>query len=139
MMMIKKILVPIDGSEYSMKALDKAVELGNLYEAEIALVTVIDSGRFVAVDFKQDMINSSIEVGQELLQNVSEKLSDFKYGVKTTYRMGDIANEIITMAEEGKYNLIVMGSRGLGAFTRALLGGVSHKVVCHAPISVFVV
>ncbi|SRR5690554_6079876 len=137
--MIKKILVPIDGSECSMKALERAAELGKFYEAELTLVTVIDSGRFISVDFKQDMINSSIEAGQELLKQSAEKVGDYPFGVKSTYRMGDIANEIITMAEENDFDLIVMGSRGLGVFTRALLGGVSHKVVCHAPTSVHVV
>ena len=137
--MTKKILIPIDGSECSMKALKKAAELGRFYEAELTLVTVIDSGRFMAVDFKQDMINSSIEAGQEVLHKATETLVDYPFGVKSTYRLGDIANEIITMSEENDYDLIVMGSRGLGVFTRALLGGVSHKVVCHAPISVHVV
>jgi nucleotide-binding universal stress UspA family protein len=137
--MTKKILVPIDGSECSMKALERAAELGKFYEAALTLVTVIDSGRFVSVDFKQDMINSSIEAVQELLREASEKIADYPFGVKSTYRMGDIANEIITLAEESDFDLIVMGSRGLGVFTRALLGGVSHKVVCHSPISVHVV
>jgi nucleotide-binding universal stress UspA family protein len=137
--MTKKILVPIDGSECSMKALYKATELGKFYEAELTLVIVIDSGRFVSVDFKQDMINSSIEAGQHVLEEAAGKIGDYPFGVKSTYRMGDVANEIITMAEEGDYDLIVMGSRGLGVFTRALLGGVSHKVVCHSPISVHVV
>jgi nucleotide-binding universal stress UspA family protein len=85
------------------------------------------------------MINSSIEAGQVLLREALEKLADYPFGVKSTYRMGDIANEIITLAEESDFDLIVMGSRGLGVFTRALLGGVSHKVVCHSPISVHVV
>ncbi|MGM0396035.1 MAG: universal stress protein [Bacillota bacterium] len=137
--MIKKILVPIDGSKCSMKALETAEELGKFYEAELTLLTVIDSGRFISVDFKQDMINSSIEAGQELLQQAVEKLADYPYGVKSTYRMGDIANEIITMSEESDFGLIVMGSRGLGVFTRTLLGGVSHRVVCHANTSVYVV
>ena len=53
--------------------------------------------------------------------------------------MGDIANEIITMAEEEKFDLIVMGSRGLGGFTRALLGGVSQKLVTHVDANVLIV
>ncbi|WP_422485081.1 universal stress protein [Gudongella sp. DL1XJH-153] len=137
--MTKKILVPIDGSECSMKALKRAEELGRFYEAELTLVTVIDSGRFISVDFKQDMINSSIEAGQEVLQKATEALVDYPFGVKSTYRLGDIANEIITISEENNFDLIVMGSRGLGALTRVLLGGVSLKVVCHASCSVHVV
>ncbi|MDX9918054.1 MAG: universal stress protein [Gudongella sp.] len=134
-----KILVPIDGSDYSLKALEKARELGEFYNAELTLLTVIDSGRFVSVDFKQDMINSSIDAGQELLQKAVQAIEGYPNEVKTTYRMGDIANEIIAMAEDNQFDLIVMGSRGLGVFTRALLGGVSHKVVTHVNTSVYVV
>ena len=134
-----KILVPIDGSDYSLKALEKARELGEFYNAELTLLTVIDSGRFVSVDFKQDMINSSIDAGQELLQQAVKAIEGYPNEVKTTYRMGDIANEIIAMAEDNQFDLIVMGSRGLGVFTRALLGGVSHKVVTHVNTSVYVV
>lgn len=136
---MKKILVPIDGSEYSKRALLKAKELGECCEAEITLLTVIDSGRFMAVDFKQDMINIGIDAAQDMLVDFSKDLEGYQYGLKTTYRVGDIANEIITMAEEDDFDTIVIGSRGLGAFTRALLGGVSQKVVSHVSTTVMVV
>lgn len=136
---MSKILIPIDGSECSIKALLKAKELGEFYKSELTVITVIDSGRYVGIDFKQDLINAGIEAGQELLETAVEHLKDYPYPVKTTYRMGDIANEIIAMAEENKFDLIVIGSRGLGVFTRALLGGVSHKVVTHANTSIYVV
>lgn len=136
---MKKILVPIDGSEYSMRALERAQELGEFYKAEITLLTVIESGRFLSVDFKQDIIDLGVKAGQELLRKGSEVLEGYQYGSKSTYRIGDIANEIITMAEEDEFDLIVMGSRGLGVFTRALLGGVSQKVVSHAHTTVMVV
>lgn len=136
---MKKILVPIDGSEYSMRALEKAKELGEFYKAEITLLTVIDTGRFMTIDFEQDMLNTGIESGQELLLKYSQVLEAYPYGFKSTYRLGDIANEIITVAEENNFDLIVIGSRGLGLFTRALLGGVSQKVVSHAKTSVMVV
>lgn len=136
---MKKILVPIDGSDYSMRALERAKELGEFYKAEITLLTVVDSGRFISIDFKQDMINSGIEAGQELLLKATNLLEGYPYGLKSTYRMGDIANEIITMAEENDFDIIVIGSRGLGTFKRALLGGVSQKVVSHANTTVMVV
>lgn len=136
---MKKILVPIDGSECAMKALERAKELGEFYKAEITLLTVIDNSCFMSIDFKQDMINSGIEAGQELLLKYSKVLDDYPYGFKSTYRVGDIANEIITMSEENEFDFIVIGSRGLGAFTRSLLGGVSQKVVSHADTTVMVV
>lgn len=136
---MKKILVPLDGSEYSMRALDRAKELGEFYKAEITLLTVVDSGRFIGLDFKQGMINSGIEMGQELLRKASNVLEDYPCGVESTYRLGDIADEIITFAEQGSFDLIIMGSRGLGAFKRAVLGGVSQKVVSHVKTNVMIV
>ena len=93
----------------------------------------------MSIDFKQDMINSSIEAGQELLLKYSKILEGYPHGFKSTYRMGDIANEIITMAEENDFDMIIIGTRGLGVFTRALLGGVSQKVVTHSNTTVMVV
>ena len=71
---MKKILVPIDGSEYSMRAIERAKEFGEFYKAEITLLTVVESGRFLSIDFIQDMIDSSIQVGQELLRKGVELL-----------------------------------------------------------------
>lgn len=137
--MIKKILVPIDGSDCSMKALERAKSLGIFYKADLTITTIIDNTCLPEVDFRQDMVNSIIEEGRALLQNASETVANYPHKVTTTYRVGDIADEIITMAEENNFDLIVIGSRGLGMFTRSLLGGVSHKVVSHVPTSVYVV
>ncbi len=136
---MKKILVPIDGSEHSLRALDKAKELGEFYKAEITLLTVIYTGHYNYFELQKELISSEEEVGQKLLLEASKVLEDYPYGYKTTSKLGDVANEIITMAEEGNFDLIVMGSRGLGAFTRALLGGVSQKVVSHANTTVMIV
>lgn len=136
---MKKILVPIDGSEYSLRALDKAKELGEFYKAEITLLTVIYTGHYNYFELQKEVISSEEEVGQKLLLEASKVLEDYPYGYNTTYKLGDVANEIITMAEEDNFDLIVIGSRGLGAFTRALLGGVSQKVVSHANTTVMIV
>lgn len=136
---MKKILVPIDGSDCSMRALDRARQLGELDAAEITLLTIVDSGRFIGLDFKQGMINTGIEMAEDLLKKATDFLGEYQYGVKSTHRVGDVADEIITMAEKEDFDLIVIGSRGLGTFKRAMLGGVSHKVISHADTSVMVV
>ena len=136
---MKKILVPIDGSEYSVRALNKAKELGEFYKAEITLLTVIYSGRFENFELQKEVINSEEKAGQKLLLEASKVLEGYPYGFKTTSRLGDTANEIISVAEKNDFDLIVLGSRGLGVFSRALLGGVSQKVVTHANTSVMVV
>lgn len=138
---MKKILVPVDGSDNAMRALQRAKEIGEFYKAEITVLTVIfvDSGRFMKTDFSQDIIDSGIKGCEELLHHSCEFLEDYPYGLKSVYKMGDVANEIIAMAEEENFDLIVMGNRGLGAFRRALLGGVSQKVASHVDTTLMLV
>lgn len=136
---MKKILVPIDGSECSMRALQRAKDLGEYYKAEITLLSVIDNKRFLSFEFLQDLIDSETEESQKVLLEASKVLEGYPYGFETTIKQGDIADEIINMAEENDFDQIVIGSRGLGTFARALLGGVSQKVVSHADTNVIVV
>ena len=64
---------------------------------------------------------------------------DFEGKVNTLLKAGDPADVIIKEAEEGEYDILVMGSRGLGTFSRAMLGSVSNKVLNHVGINVLVV
>lgn len=136
---MKRILVPIDGSENSKRALKRAKELGQLYHAELIILTVIDNGRFFSIEFKDELIKILEQNAKELLANAENGLKDYPFGVKTMYKFGDVPDEIINVADEEDVDLIVIGTRGLGAFSRAVLGGVSHKVVTHADRSVLVV
>jgi nucleotide-binding universal stress UspA family protein len=136
---MKKILVPIDGSENSTRALTRAKELGELYKAQLIILTVIDNGRFFSIEFKDELIRILEQNAKELLEKQEKELKDYPFGVKTMYKFGDVPDEIINVADEEDVDLIVIGTRGLGAFSRAVLGGVSHKVVTHANRSVLVV
>lgn len=136
---MKKILVPIDGSENSKRALARARELGELYHAQLIILTVIDNGRFFSIEFKDELIKILEQNAKELLEKQEKELKDYPFGMKTMYKFGDVPDEIINVADEEDVDLIVIGTRGLGAFSRAVLGGVSHKVVTHANRSVLVV
>ena len=136
---MKKILVPVDGSEYSLRALERAKGLGEFYKAEITLLTVIYSGHFNYFESQKDVLESEEKISQDRLLEASKVLEDYPYGYKTVAKLGDTSNEIITMAEEEDFDLIVIGSRGHGTFARALLGSVSQKVVSHANTTVMVV
>ena len=136
---MKKILVPVDGSEYSLRALERAKGLGEFYKAEITLLTVIYSGHFNYFESQKDVLESEEKISHDLVLEASKVLEDSPCGYKTVAILGDTAKEIITMAEEQDFYLIVIGSRGHGTFARALLGSVSQKVVSHANTTVMVV
>ncbi|WP_422485079.1 universal stress protein [Gudongella sp. DL1XJH-153] len=136
---MKQILVPIDGSDCSKKALLKARELGEAFNSHITILTIIDSIRYLDMDFKFDAVRDGIDLSKQLLASAEEDFKGYPGEIETIYKTGDVAEEIIDTAEEGNYDLIVMGSRGLGVFSRTILGSVSHKVIQHSKSTVMVV
>ncbi len=80
-----------------------------------------------------------MRLGKEMLDESLKLFEGTLVVVDTVIRSGDAGREIIAEAESGKYDLIVMGSRGLGAFSRAMLGSVSNKVLNHVDCDVLIV
>src|SRR5690554_5332476 len=117
---MKKILVPIDGSECSKLALAKARELGMAFNSDITILTIIDSIRYLDMDFKFDAVRDGIDLSKQLLVNAKATFEGYPGEIETLYKTGDVAEEIIDTAEEGAFDLIIMGSRGLGVFSRTI-------------------
>jgi nucleotide-binding universal stress UspA family protein len=136
---MKKILVPIDGSEWSTRALLKARELAEAFQAEVTILTVIDSIRYLDMDYKFDVVRDGIDLSKKLLEQSKSMFDGYAGKVETAHTTGDVAEEVIRFAENGGFDLIVMGSRGLGIFSRTILGSVSHKVLQHAKMTVMIV
>ena len=134
---MNKILVAYDGSEYSKKALNQAVELAKCTTSSIILLTVVPSAnRMFAFDdllvpgtFKSKALKMVKEAANRI-QGIS---------VTSIIREGDIADEILRASEDLGCDLIVIGSRGLGKVDRFLLGSVAEKVMKHSSKSVFMV
>ncbi len=140
---MKKILVAVDGSKHSEKALFKARKIAEAIGSEVTILHVINplrdtvyiNNRELANEIKK---NASMR-GEEVIKKSKEVFQDFNGTLFTETRVGDAVDEIIKFSEEGGFDLIVMGSRGGGAFSRALLGSVSDKVVHHIKSSVLIV
>lgn len=142
--MFSKILVPIDGSESSNRALDKAIRIGKQFNSEIYVLSVtpeINMMRFTASASQYDAtVNQEvINVTMEILEEAKAKFSDYPFPFYSNYVVGDAAREILNFAKDQEINLIIMGNRGMGAFSRTILGSVSNKVVNSSPVSVLVV
>lgn len=140
---MKKILVPVDGSDNSMKAVEKAYELGTLKNSEILLLAVVNSQRdnpyIIEQDYTSKLSKKNISQGEKNLKEAKEKFENYPGQVKTLLKNGDIAETIIDIAEDEKFDVIVMGRRGMNKSSRSLLGSVSTKVINYANISVLVV
>jgi len=139
--MSKIIVVPVDGSDQSKKALDFSVDLALHYPAELKLVYVTEP--FVVEDVfsmstipvPADMDDLSLEkYGKEVLDKAETIVTDL--GAKNVSKKvlrGDPAKAILAYADKAEADMIVMGSRGLGNLSGLFLGSVSQKVSHEAP------
>lgn len=138
---IKKILVPIDGSEYSIKGLEFALTIAENANAELIILEVIEEfgplpGYYEAPPPNIDRIKW---VAEQRFETIHPILESTKVKWSRKVEEGYAAETIIRIAENEKVDLIVIGSRGMGFWGRFLLGSVSDRVVHHAPCSVLVV
>jgi nucleotide-binding universal stress UspA family protein len=128
---IKKLLVAIDGSEQSGKALDYAIELAHHFKGKITLLHVKEAKLF---EMEPKVIE---EVSANILNDAAAKIKSIPYDKRL--EIGDPAKTILDLAKEENYNVIVLGSRGLSSVKRFLLGSVSADVSMDAHRSVLIV
>ncbi len=139
---MEKILLAVDGSEYSDRALVKAKEIGTALNAEITILYVIEDiasfpyvSRGIDISSLREVFN---EQGKKVLNAALELFKDYAGKVETLTKTGNPGGEILKVADEGDYTLIILGSKGMGVISRAILGSVSNKVVNNAKTSVLI-
>ena len=138
---IKKILVPVDGSESSKKALEQAIVVAEYAQASLTVLEVVEEfgplpGYYEASPPGQDRV---AWISEQRFEKVHPVLNQTKVKWDRQVIEGYAAERICEVAEKGKYDLIIIGSRGLNPIARFLVGSVSDRVVHHAPCSVTVV
>lgn len=139
-----KILVPVDGSKSSNKSVEVAKEIGKKFEAELLIMTVVPETSIFEqyptnFPYTLEVNKANTERAEYVLKEVEESLKDYPYKVELFHTIGSPAEEIVNVAEDRGCSLIIVGNRGLGAFSRTLLGSVSNKVINASKISVLVV
>ena len=136
---IKRILVPVDGSETADNAVDEAVEMAKAYGAELHILYVANINQLAINACLSDAILEAVnKAGNEILEKAADKVPG-NINVITTLETGSPSVTITDFADEIKADLIVIGSRGLGLVKGVLLGSVSQYVVEHAPCPVVAV
>jgi len=141
-----KILLATDGSEEARQATQAAAELSKETGSEVHVTYVLPSPNELRGHhlYSKEVMNSVLEraeeEGRSFLEEEAERLRSSGGKVAETHlRAGDPDKEIVKLSEELDVGTIVIGSRGLGALRRALMGSVSESVVTHAHCPVFVV
>ena len=131
---MKHILLAYDGGEPAKRALDTAIELTKRFDATLSVVSVVPTypGRTPIAPWDDRTVHA-----QELLE--ARKLLEGQ-GIQAEMiePAGDPAKEIEKIATAGKFDTIVIGSRGLGTLGRVLQGSVSEHVATHADATVVV-
>lgn len=138
--MFEKILVPLDGSEHSLKALTVAVQIAQKFNGKITLVHVYSIGGLASYPTPvQEFIEAIRKVGAGILADGEKRVRAEGVHVETLLLEGHAVEQIVKTCREGKFDLVVMGVRGLSKIKEMLLGSVSDGVTRHAHCPVLVV
>ena len=138
-----KILVGIDGSDSSRRALEHALFLEEKCGSSVTAVHIVS----VPPSIYGDSPNAALKLlerlernGHEILRGAKE-LAEARNLVITTVMIerADPADELLKLGDRGKYDLIVLGSRGLNSIKKFLLGSTASKVSEHAKCPVLTV
>jgi universal stress protein A len=141
---IQKILVPVDFSEHSREAIRYACDLAERYGAALTLLHVLQlppppAGPDGALLFEAQSFDALREPLEQQLRLLAQELTARGSTADSRLALGRPASEIVRVAAEGGYDLVVMGTHGRTGLGRALLGSVAERVVRRARCPVLTV
>ena len=135
---IKRILVPVDFSVHSIKALETALSLAQTFDADITLVHIVEQ-----IIYPGDWMYPPIamtDFASEQREQISAKLKalakDSNARTHEVVRLGRAWQEVVEVAKERKADLIVLATHGYTGLRHVLLGSVAEKILRHAPCPV---
>lgn len=144
MQAIKEVLVPVDGSDNSLRAVRYGLNLAKGLSAKVRLFYVfpISSVEIIGmVGMSRDDIDQAAQAAaQRVFDKVHAEIGETDVQVSDDTSIGDPAEEIIRCTEDDEGVHVVLGRRGLSRIQTLLLGSVSEKVVRHAhsPVTIVV-
>lgn len=134
---MKKILVPIDGSKMSNMAIDKAKEIALAFNSQVVLLHVMESNindypsnpyKF-SPELVSNMKKENRAISEKILEDAKARFLGTPIKVDTKLLEGNPADNIVNFAMNDDYDLVVMGSSGLGGLRTILVGSVTRSVV----------
>lgn len=139
-----KVLVCTDGSEQSLKALRKAANIvADIRDAQVTVLHVEEtiSSPYEIPRFKDapDITKKLEEEQKKVLAQAAKIFEEKNIEPEMVMKEGHPASVIVETASEGNYDLVVLGSRGLGGLKKLFLGSVSNAVAQETDVSVLIV
>jgi nucleotide-binding universal stress UspA family protein len=136
--MFERILLAVDGSRHSTKAIPAAADLASHYGAEVLVFHAREHELALGVDVDAETPDEAMT----LVDGIVRELKDRGIAVRgeiVRVPLGDTARAILDATHDEHVDLIVMGTRGLSEWSRLLMGSVAHEIVHLADIPVLVV
>ena len=137
----KRIIVPVDGSESSERAADKAMNLGKKLGLPVVAMYVIDMDAFSGIISPDELVtllkNVLKKEGVGILEKMKKQALEKKVNLQPLLLEGIPDDEIIKEAK--KDDLIIMGSKGKSTLDRVFIGSVSEKVLHHSNATVMII
>ena len=138
--MFDKILVAIDGSPASEKALAAAVDLAIHYQADLTALGVAEMPEIVGMVDEVDELRQSTEGHfRRIGEAAAEYARSRGVALRSVVLRGHAADAIVRYAEGEGINLVVLGQHGHSRITRFFLGSTSDRVSEHSPCTVMIV
>jgi nucleotide-binding universal stress UspA family protein len=139
--MFKKILLAYDGSEGAEKSLEAGINLAKTHQAELWAMTVQERlPRYGGtIDEVQEEKEAADERYGKILDQARARAQEKGLEIKTLRPFGHPAQTIVEVAQEGHFDLIMVGHSGLSGVWAKFLGTTAEKVSRHAPCSVLIV
>lgn len=149
--MINSILVAVDGSSHSLKAVEYAADIAAGCKAKLIILTVVKAHQPAKVSTElrayaelEHIAGSNMEAIRVLSNDLlahskATALGKGATDITTNLETGPIARTIVAQAKQNNVDIIVIGTRGLGNIEATLRGGVSHRVEMLAKCSVLTV
>lgn len=142
-LLYSKVLVPVDGSENSNRALKHALSLSSKLKSKLTILHVSEVPPFVYVQSQKlvDSVMTSLEKeAKNILDVAQNQANEFDVEYETVLLKGDnIASVIIDYNKKNDFDIIVVGSRGQGKLKTTLLGSVSNNVLHHSKNPVLII
>lgn len=140
--MFTKILVPVDGSDNSYRALEAALVLSEKLGSNISVVNVMEQVPITHIE-SEKLLSELLEAYKKENQEVLSKCSDIArqkgIAIKTVLLQGNPAPVILDYSKKENFDLVIMGSRGMGKFKELIIGSVSSKIVHHSPCAIMII
>jgi nucleotide-binding universal stress UspA family protein len=136
------MLVPVDGSENSYRALDAALFLSQKLGSDITVLHVMEEVPITHIESQKllrELLENYEKENEEILSKCSEIARKKGLTINTILLQGNPASIILDFSKKEKYDIVIMGSRGMGKFKELILGSVSSKIVHHSPCGILLI